>query len=171
MKKEMADADSVPEGFRYRAVLLRGKPQHRRYDEFEAKHPKMPCSKRAKIFAPYDALKGFSEAVAAKNVLYVDPVGLEQQEQEELDRRLRILHDLTRNGRVSRENKVEVQVTFFEPCSDRNSEAFRSRGLYRTVTGICRNVDTVVSKTITLDDHRIPIRNVIRLSGREGLFE
>ena len=46
----------------------------------------MPCSRRAKIFAPFDALKGFSEAVASKDVLYRDRVILTPEDQEELDR-------------------------------------------------------------------------------------
>ena len=56
----------MPVDFRYREVFLRGRPQHARYDDFGARHPKMACAKRAKIFSPFDALKGFQEALAAK---------------------------------------------------------------------------------------------------------
>ena len=32
-------------------------------DAFEARHPKMPREARAKIFAPFAALKGYEEAI------------------------------------------------------------------------------------------------------------
>jgi hypothetical protein len=38
-------------------------------DKFEARHPKMSIENRAKIFAPFAALKGYDEAIdeTAKN--------------------------------------------------------------------------------------------------------
>ena len=54
---------AMPADFRYRDVFLKGKPQHDRYDLFRIKHPRMATGRRAKIFSPFDALKGFSEAV------------------------------------------------------------------------------------------------------------
>ena len=54
----------MPAGFRYREVFLRGKPAHDRYDAFRVRHPQMPASRRAKIFAPFEALRGFDEALA-----------------------------------------------------------------------------------------------------------
>ena len=63
---------AMPVNFRYREVFLRGKPRHDRCDPFRIRHPSMDRRKRAKIFAPFDALRGFSEAVASKDVLYED---------------------------------------------------------------------------------------------------
>ena len=57
---------AMPGNFRYRDVFLKGKPRHDRYDPFRIRHPRMDRGKRAKIFAPFDALKGFREAVAAE---------------------------------------------------------------------------------------------------------
>ena len=45
-------------------------------------------------------MKGFSEAVAAKDVLYEERITLSQEDQEELNRRLAILHGLTYNGKT-----------------------------------------------------------------------
>lgn len=59
----------VPADFRYMDVFLKGRPQHGRDDPFRIRHPKMPCERRAKIFSPFDALKGFGEALAAQEVL------------------------------------------------------------------------------------------------------
>lgn len=56
-----------PPDFKYRDVFLRGKPQHLD-DWFSCRHPSMPPGKRAKIFAPFDALRGFSDAIASRNV-------------------------------------------------------------------------------------------------------
>ncbi|MBE5869949.1 MAG: hypothetical protein E7294_01620 [Lachnospiraceae bacterium] len=51
---------------RYRKVLQKGRPTHEKGDSFFVDHPPMPLSKRAKIFLPFDALKGFDEALRSK---------------------------------------------------------------------------------------------------------
>ena len=50
---------------RYRKVYERGKPKHSPFDDFSIKHPAMDLSRRAKIFSPFDALKGFNEEIAS----------------------------------------------------------------------------------------------------------
>ena len=50
---------------RYRKVYERGKPKHSPFDDFSIKHPAMDLSRRAKIFSPFDALKGFDEEIAS----------------------------------------------------------------------------------------------------------
>ena len=67
---------AMPANFRYREVFLKGRPRHDRYDPFRIRHPSMDRGHRAKIFAPFDALKGFNEAVSAKDVLYEDRIEL-----------------------------------------------------------------------------------------------
>ena len=54
---------TMPSGFKYRDVFLKGKPMHGPADRFLLKHPAMDVGHRAKIFSPFDALKGFSEAI------------------------------------------------------------------------------------------------------------
>ncbi len=56
----------MPVNFRYREVFLKGRPVHDRLDPFRIRHPRMERGRRAKIFAPFDALKGFSEAIAGQ---------------------------------------------------------------------------------------------------------
>ena len=73
----------MPEDFRYKDVYLKGKPQHSKTDPFRLRHPSMDVRKRAKIFAPFDALKGYNEAVAAKNVLYEDKRELNEEDQDD----------------------------------------------------------------------------------------
>ncbi len=61
---------SMPVNFRYRDTFFKGKPRHGRYDPFRIRHPSMELRKRAKIFAPFDALRGFDEALAEKEILH-----------------------------------------------------------------------------------------------------
>ena len=56
-------AMAMPKGFKYREVFLKGKPKHGPADRFLLRHPAMDVGHRAKIFSPFDALKGFSEAI------------------------------------------------------------------------------------------------------------
>ena len=163
---------AMPANFRYRDVFLKGKPRHDRYDPFRIRHPSMDRGKRAKIFAPFDALKGFNEAVTAKEVLYENRISLSQEDQEELNRRLGILHGLTRNSRMARASQVQVTVTYYEPCHDENHEAYGLRGRYRTITGICREVDAEVTETILIDGMRIFLGDVLRIenAGENDIF-
>ena len=59
---------SLPSSFKYKTVFEKGKPVHEKYDSFSIRHPAMDLSRRAKIFAPFDALKGFDEAISAKEI-------------------------------------------------------------------------------------------------------
>ena len=160
----------MPADFKYAEVMRKGKPQHERFDPFSIKHPKMDHGKRAKIFAPFDALKGFNEAVSAKDVLYESRIELLQEDSEELSRRLTILHNLTFNSRIARENRVQVTVTYYEPCSDENHEAYGLRGQHKTITGICWNVDAELNQTILIDRIKLPLGNVLKIEASGDLF-
>ena len=56
----------IPAGFRYAKVYLHGRPVHDNFDPFTARHPRMDIRRRAKIFAPFDALRGFRAAILAE---------------------------------------------------------------------------------------------------------
>ena len=152
---------TMPADFRYREVFLRGRPRHRREDGFRLRHPAMEREKRAKIFSPFDALRGFSDAVAAKDVLYENRPELTEEEQAEISRRLSILRELTKNGRLARANRVQVRVTYFVPCEDRDSFSYGCRGREETVFGICRRVDDAVSRTLTVGDAAVRFQDII----------
>ena len=154
-------AMSMPADFKYLEVLRKGKPKHNRYDDFSVRHPKMDCGKRAKIFAPFDALRGFNFAISRKEVLYVDKPELSREDERELNRRLDILHNLTFNSRMARQNSVFVTVTRFVACADQNHEAFETHGQLHTVSGICRNVDPEVTKTICVGGEEIAFQDLL----------
>ncbi len=149
-----------PADFPYDSILELGRPRHPEQDSFRLKHPVMDPGHRAKIFAPFDALAGFDEAVSARDVLYENRREMSEEEAEELDRALRLLSSLTANGRLARENRVSVSVTFFVPCTDPGSPAFGIRGRYRTVSGICRNVDPLITRTLTVGSRAVPLRDL-----------
>ena len=157
----------MPGDFRYKSVFLQGRPRHLPWDSFDLRHPRMDPGKRAKIFSPFDALRGFGGMVAAKNVLYVDRVEPDEGEKEELNRRLCVLARLTRNSRAARENRPEVSVTYFLPCEDPDSPAFGARGRYVTVSGVCGRVSR---REILLDGASIPLEDVVAVEA-ERLFD
>ena len=55
----------MPAGFKYRDTFLQGRPCHTVPDPFRIRHPVMDIGRRAKIFAPFDALRGFQDALRA----------------------------------------------------------------------------------------------------------
>ena len=58
----------------------------------------MPPSKRAKIFSMYDALKGFKEALAAKEIILEERRFLTEERIEELNK---ILLDIRRGSTIT----------------------------------------------------------------------
>ena len=162
---------SMPAGFRYRDVFLKGRPDHDRYDPFRIRHPQMDCGKRAKLFAPFDALRGFDFAILMKNELYTDKIFMGPEDKEELSRRLQILHNLTYNSRMARANKPLVTVTYYEPCGDENSEAYGSQGQYKIVTGTCWKVDTEETQSILINEMRIPLEDILKIESSGDIFK
>ena len=140
---------------RYRSALSLGRPKHGRCDDFSLKHPKMLLSQRAKIFSPFAALKGFEEAIDEKVQVYVEKRELNDEEQEALESALSRLHDLTRNLRTAKENRVTAAVTFFVPCADENHEAYGRGGSYEHYTGTVWKVDPVLTKSLLIGDRTI----------------
>lgn len=156
-------AITLPAGFKYKAAFLAGRPRHRD-DHFAFLHPKMDRGRRAKIFAPFDALDGYSESIDSKNIEYVERIDLEEDDRRELNRRIQILHALTYNGKMARKNRVQVTVRYYVPCTDENNFAFQLRGRYEIVSGICWKVDPDVTNSITIDDAVISLTDVIEIT-------
>ncbi len=153
----------VPNDFKYIDVLKRGRPVHGQQDIFAIRHPAMAPGKRAKIFSPFDALKGFSEAVEAKDEMYVERVELSEDEYAELDSVIADLQKLVCNGSTARENNVTVSVTHFVPCTDADNDAYGYRGQYVKTTGVVSCIDPTVRKTITVEGKRIRFEDIIKI--------
>ena len=160
----MIGAMQMPENFRYKDVLLQGQPQHSIYDDFCLKHPPMPLTKRAKIFSPFDALRGFDFEISLKREIYEEKHELSEGEKEELGRRLTILWNLTRNSRLAKQNRVHVSVTWYELCTDLNHEACGVKGKYVTDSGIVRQVNP---QFIRLDDRKIALDDILMIESTD----
>ena len=147
---------TIPANWKHADINRKGRP--------ESRHVHMPTSRRAKIFAPFDALEGFDDAVASKEVLYEVKRTLTAEEWQEFNQTLTKLKSLTINGKAAKENRVLVEVEYYFPCDDENSFSYRVEGQYKKITGICWGVDDVFgtikvgSKVLNLDDvHKIEI--------------
>lgn len=164
------DGELIPLEFPYLQALLQGRPRHG-MDDFSLRHPRMERRKRAKLFAPFDALDGYSENIASKNITYTEKVYLADRDKEELNRRLTILHNLTYNSRMAKANRVIVTAEYYVPCIDTNSFSCGMRGQYASITGIVWNVDMEVKQTIAINRTVILFDDLLSItSEKEELF-
>lgn len=153
----------MPADFKYRDVFYRGRPRHEGYDSFRVRHPSMDIGHRAKIFAPFDALTGFSDAISDTEQHYVERPDPEEEERARLDRKLALLHRLTADSRLAKMNAVQVRVTWFEPCGDRNHPAFGLQGTCRTCTGPVRRADPGNGGILAVGDAVIAFSDILRM--------
>ena len=147
----------------YIQISEKGKPQHTKFDDFYRKHPFMDVGKRAKIFAPFAALRGFEGCILDKEVQYQPKIILDEDVKDEIAQQLEVLHVLTINSRAARNNHVVVSVTYFIPCSDKNHEAYGYRGQYVTITGVCKKVDDTITHTITVGGLVISLDDIYKI--------
>ena len=156
----MTEMIQVPASFKYKDILFLGRPIHDRHSAFYAQHPPMPASRWAKIYAPFDALRGFNECIAEQEIVRRERRELDEDAQKELDRRLEILKNLTWNNRMAKANQVRVIVTFYQPDTS----------LYETITGIIWKVDTEISGTIKAGHKQIEIKDILKIEA-DGIFD
>ena len=104
----------------------------------------MPRQNRAKLFHPYDALKGFEETVHAKDAVYVCRTEVADDMQERLDRKLRSL----RRG-------SSVTVTWFQAASG-------DYGQYVSVSGTVSRIDPIRG-TVIIGRQVIPFRDMLEI--------
>ena len=69
----MSESDKltgIPDDFPYKDILDKERPKHEN-DAFSLRHPKMERLERAKLFAPFAALKGFEESIDETDDLHL----------------------------------------------------------------------------------------------------
>ena len=120
-----------------------------RLDRPRSGHPKMRRGDRAKIFAPYDALKGFSDSVKEKDRVYFPRMLTTEFIQEGINRWLNALN----RGDV-------VTVIWFESARHNDNEDL---GEYRTAAGTVLRVDEI-EQTLMLDGVTIPFEDIKALT-------
>ena len=160
----------MPLSFAHRSLFLHGRPKHQKFDDFWWKHPPMDIKHRAKIFAPFDALTGFDDAIDSKTVPYEKKRILSDEEKTDLDRKLASLASLTYNSRAARANAMTAVVTYFVPCRDAESEWFGRGGRYEEIRGIVMKVDPDVSSMLLIDEKAIAFDDIaeIRIETQPG---
>lgn len=110
-----------------------------RYDDIigltrpESKHPKMPLSDRAKLFAPFAALRGYDDAVTSRQSVYTERILLSDDAAEELNRKLTSLRPGDR-----------TEIVYFKKVRTYDDAEY---GIYETVTGEFGGSDTVKGLT------------------------
>ena len=140
------------------------RPQHALWDDFSVRHPKMPLERRAKIFSPFDALRGFDLAIEDKLRLYVDKREPGEEEQLRLNEALTRLFALTHNGGTARDRPVRATVPCFVPWQDANCDAYGCRGSYETVCGTVRKVDPLLTRTILIGDRTVDFPDLAEIT-------
>ncbi len=102
----------------------------------ESKRRKMDREIRAKQFMPFDALKGFREAVAEKERIIVPKRDLSEEQKEELERKIRLI-----------QKKDIITVEYFQ-----NRE-------YMQVTGMVTRIDDA-GRTLEIVNTRIAFNDI-----------
>ena len=154
----------MPASFSHKEAFLHGRPRHLKYDDFWRRHPPMSTGHRAKIFAPFDALRGFDFCIMSKEVQYTERLDLSETQKEQLDHQLALLQSLTYNGRAARENHPTAEITYFEACTDTENFAYGKGGQYKTITGIVSKVDTIISRAITINSQAVSLDTVSEIN-------
>ena len=139
--------------FPYEEILRLGMPERDQY--FYLKHPKMPCGKRAKIFAPFSALKGFDEEVASKEVRYVEKRGLSDEEVQTINTCLSEIYAAAKTERLAEKAGIRVRLCCYRPCEDDHHPDYRIRGTYETMTGLVKRIDPI-RHVLCLEQDTIP---------------
>ncbi len=165
---------AMPEGFRYREVARRGRPQHGSWDEFTFRHPPMPAARWAKIFSPFDALNGFDDAIRSRETQYVYRPEPDADGAAELSRQLAILCRLTRDRRTAWSSRAVAAVRYFIPCADAEESGGGRLGTCRTVSGIVTRVDTE-QRTLTLRTAEgkitVALDDILRITSGTRIFD
>ena len=151
----------------YAEIMSKPRPQHQ-WDEFSFRHPKMSRAGRAKIFMPYDALKGYKEAVREKEARYERRRDLSDEETEKINRKLSLL--LTAFHRAKKEGtSVYVTVRYFSevPLMDEDillgADPYVVRGLYLEITGQVQRMSEY-EHSLTVSGQKISFLDVFDIS-------
>lgn len=110
--------------------------------------PRMPRANRAKLFAPYDALKGFEETVHTQETVYEARRALSEYAQEGLDRALRLV-----------ERGETVTLVWFQPKQDDPDSGL---GQYLTATDTVTGLNREL-RLLYLGRRKIPLFEILSL--------
>jgi len=115
-------------------------------------HPHMSTLDRAAQFSPFAALTGFDGAIIETARLTNKRMELDEATKAVLDEKLRILHEQL-------SSQPEVEITYFQP------DEKKAGGVYVSVIGTMKRIDEYKRTVVMQDETRIPIEEIIRISG------
>ena len=115
-------------------------------------HKPMDITHRAKIFAPFAALKGFEDCIRQKEIIYEEYPALSEEQKSRLDQKMQML----RTGE-------QLTVTYFL----HNHPLDVKKGQIRTVTG--KVAFWYPAGILRIEETKIPVCDILELSG--NLFD
>ena len=121
------------------------------------KHLKMSIEDRAKIFAPFAALKGYEEAIAAKQKNVVPRIDLSEESKEYLDLQLGRIERLLIKGQHS-----IITVVYFQ--KDKGSS--HDGGEYIQFTGMVAKFDQT-SRILQIVEKRLQLDDIYNIEGED----
>lgn len=114
--------------------------------------PRMSITDRAAQFSPFAALTGFEDALIETDRRTNERVELEEDAKSALDERLRMIQEHIADH-------PKVSVTYFQP------DGKKKGGLYVTVSGQVKGIDTYKKSVIMLDGTEIPVCEIMKIEG------
>lgn len=117
------------------------------------KHPRMNVTDRAKIFAPFAALKGHDEAIAAKEKIVVPRMELSDESKEYLDLQLKKIEQLIKTG----EHPI-ITVVFFQ----KSNTGLMELGEYIKFTGMVAKIDHTL-RIIQIIEKRLHFEDIYKI--------
>lgn len=121
------------------------------------RHPRMKIEDRAKIFAPFAALKGYEQAIAAKQRIVVPRIELSEEAKEYLDMQLGKLESLLGHGQ-----HPIITVVYFQM----DKQSFQDGGEYIKFTGMVAKFDKT-SRILQIVDKRLRLDDIYEIKGEE----
>ena len=120
------------------------------------KHPKMRVEDRAKIFAPFAALKGYEEAIAAKQKIVVPRMELSEEMKEYLDLQLGKIEQQLMEGL-----HPIVKIVYFQ-----KEKGGCEEGEYIQVTGMVAKID-LTARSLQVVEKRLRFNDIYRIEGED----
>ncbi|MDD3362670.1 MAG: hypothetical protein PHW34_13460 [Hespellia sp.] len=125
------------------------------------KHPSMSTSDRAKIFAPFAALKGYEEAIAAKQRITVPRKDLSEETKAVLDDRLHQIEQILSEGR-----HPIITIVYF--LRDAGENTVKEGGEYIQFTGMVAKYNPI-SRILQVVDKKIKLDDICDIDGEDLL--
>lgn len=123
------------------------------------KHPRMKAEDRAKIFAPFAALRGYEEAITAKQKIVIPRIELSEEAREYLDLQLAKMERLLEKGQ-----HPVITVVFFQ--REKDKVYIEDSGEYIQFTGMVAKLD-LTSRVLQIVDKRLRLDDIYGLEGED----